>query len=240
MSRCGAALRLGRATALGIALTAAVQISPALAVDNVAPTHTLVAEQYQLMRMLVANLTSGLASMDTLIERVKHECSTVASEAPPSASSQAQKLVQEMGGTLLITLLHNDRRAIRRYVRAIVPLQWSASKITSIVKSETTKLEKLSDIAIPDLCLNVREWAERNFAVLPRLTVQFDRQLTASEGGLQPTDIKIIKSYEDASTKVLVRHVAVLRRRFKLRERRPALRGLFALVQTIFGEKCTP
>jgi hypothetical protein len=224
---------------VGIALVFAAQVSLALAVDNVASTQRLVEAEYQLSREMITDLPSGLASMHALVNHVRHECPSAGAQAPPSAYSQAQQFVQEMSGSLVVTLLHDDRRSIRRIGRVVAPLQWSSRSTTNRVKSETAKLENLGRMAIPNVCLNIREWAAGHFAVVPRSTTLFDRQLAANEGDVQPSNIESIKSYKDARTKVLDRRLAVLRKRFELREGRPALRDLFALVRAIFGERCT-
>lgn len=231
---------IGQAAAIATSLSLAVPISAALDTNNVSSTHKLIVAQYQLTRSLAVNLTSGLASIDTLVERVRHECPGVGSEAPPSALGQAQKFVQEVGGMLVVTLLRDDRRAILRFVRLIAPLHWGTSRFTEIIKSEAVKLEKFINIAMPDLCEDVRAWAASHFVTLPPGTLRFDKQLTMSESGLLQSDLKLVQPYEDSRTKVLARHVEGLQKRFVLRESKHALRALFALVRSIFGEKCTP
>jgi hypothetical protein len=96
----------------------------------------LVAAQYQLTRVVDANLTTGLPSMDALVEHVRRQCPNVGSQAPPSALVQAQKLVQEMAGALLVKLLHSDRHAILRFAHSVAPLHWSANKLTNTVKAD--------------------------------------------------------------------------------------------------------
>lgn len=239
MRRYCIAICLGQAATLGTALVLAVSISTALDTNNASSTRKLIVAQYQLTRLLAANLTSGLASMDALVERVRRECPGVGSEAPPSALGQAQKFVQEMGGILVVTLLHSSRHAIIRFVRLVAPLHWRTSKLTNMVKAEVSKLDELDNITIPDLCMNVRAWATSHFAVLPIATLQFDQGLTASESGLRRPVIKIIQPYEDPRTRALARRVHILQKRFELRESKHSLRYSFALVRAIFGSKCT-
>lgn len=225
--------------ALGSSLALALQTSPANATNDAAPTRTFVAAQYQLTRSVDLNLTSGLTSMDAFVKHVQRECPNVGSEAPPSALVQAQKVVREMGGALLVVLLHNDRHAILRFTRVVAPLHWSASRLTNIVKSEALKLEQFRSIAIPDLCADVRAWATRHFEVLPTRTVQLDQQLTASESSLHRSDLRVVQGYENSKIRALARRAQALQKRFERREGKHALRAFFALVRTIFGQ-CTP
>jgi hypothetical protein len=178
--------------------------------------------------------------MDALVNHVKHECPNVAEGAPPSVSSQSQKIVQEMGGTLLVTLLHNDRHAIRRFELAVAHLHWSNNKLTELVKSEAGKLEKISSITVPSLCINIRAWAASHFEILPTRTEQFDPQLRAKESGLQQTNLRLVQRYEDSKTRVLARRTRALQKRFERREGNHALRAFFALIRAIFPGQCTP
>lgn len=157
--KCSIAICLCYATSCGTILPLAAWGSPLITTKNVAATSALVEAQYQFTRSITAHLASGLLSEDMLVDRVRHHCPDVGAGAPPSARMEAQKFVQEMGGALLVTLLHKDRYAILRLVHTITPLHWSMGKINNIVKSEAVKLRKLSSLTIPDLCGNARSWS---------------------------------------------------------------------------------
>lgn len=238
--RCHITVCIGKAVTLGIAMSVAVTMSTAFAANNVVPTRRFVAAQYQLARVIDANLTRGLASMNALVDHVKLECSNVASGAPPLVLRQAQKIVQEMGGALLVTLLHNDRHAIRHFGRSVARLHWSTGELTKLVESEVIKLEKISIIATPNLCVDVRAWVTTHFKVLPARTLRLDQQLTANEGSPIQLDTRVLRPYEDQRTWTLARRVFMLQKRFELREGKHALRALFALVQAVFGKQCEP
>jgi len=238
--RARSAICSGQTVALAISLAVALPISPALAESNIASTRRLVAAQYQLTRLMVINLSSGLSTEDAFVKDVQRECPGAGAEAPPSASTEAQKLVEEMGGALLVMLLHNDRHAIHRFVRSIAPLYWSASRLTNMFKAEAAKLEQFSGLAAPDLCADVRAWAASQFEVAPARTLQFDQQVTASESGRGQSDLKMVQPYEDSKTNALARRVNALRKRLELREAKHGLRALFGLVRAMFGNQCMP
>lgn len=238
--RARSAIFYGETVALVIALVVALPTSRALAANDIAATRTLVAAQYQLTSLMVINLSSGLASEGVFVKHVQRECPDTGAEAPPSASIEAQKLVEEMGGALLVTLLHNDRHAIHHFARLIAPLHWSASTLTNMLHAEAVKLEQFSGLAAPDLCADMRAWAASQFEVAPARTLEFDQQVTASESARGQSDLKMVQPYEDSRTNALARRVNALRRRFELRETKRGLRALFALVRAVFGNKCMP
>jgi hypothetical protein len=148
--------------------------------------------------------------------------------------------VHEIGGALVVKLLHTDRHAILRFTRSVAPLHWSANKLTNTVKAEAVKLEQLSSFAIPDLCADARVWATSHFEILPTRTEQFDQQLTANESGPEQTNLRLVQPYEDSKTRALARRAQALQRRFERREGKHALRAFFALVRAIFPGQCTP
>jgi hypothetical protein len=178
--------------------------------------------------------------MDVLVGRVQRECPNAGSQAPPSALAQAQKLVQEMAGTLLVVLLHNDRNAILRFTRSVTPLRWSTSELTNMVKSEALRLEQFSSLAIADLCADVQVWATSHFEILPAWTAKFDLQLTASESSIQQSDLSLARPYEDSKARAQARRTQAMRQRFDRSEGKRALRAVFALVRAIFGGQCRP
>ena len=239
----GVAICYMQAVALGSSLAMALvplQASPALATNDAAQTRTFVAAQYQLIRLIDVKLTSGLTSIDELVKLVRRGCSSVGSGAPPSALAQAQELVHEIGGTLLVKLLRNDRHVILRFVHSVTPLHWSANKLTNTVKAEAVKLEQFSNFPIPDLCVDARAWAASHFEILPTRVEQFDQELTANGSGLQQNNLRLVQPYEDSMTRVLARRARALQKRFERRERKNALGAFFALIRAIFPGKCTP
>jgi hypothetical protein len=210
-ARYGVAVCCGAATILASALTVAVQTSRAATTNDATATRTLVTAQYVLTRVIHANLRSGLASMDALVGRVQRECPDVGTQAPPSALGQAQKLVREMAGTLLVVLLHNDRYAIVRFEHAVTPLHWSMSKLTNMVKSEARKLEQFSSLRIADPCADAQVWAAKHFKSLPTGTVKFDQELTAGENSVQQSYLGMVQPYEDSKTRALARRTQAMR-----------------------------
>ncbi len=239
-AKYGFAICCGVATVLTVALTVAVQISQASTTNDATATRTLVVAQYVLTRVMHANLRSGLTAMDSLVGRVQRECSGAGSQAPPSALGQAQKLVRQMAGTLLVVILHEDRYAILRFEHAVTPLRWSTSKLTNIIKSEARELVQLSNLRIVDPCSDVLVWAAMHFKSLPTWTVKFDQELTAGEDSVEQSGLSLVQPYEDSKTRVLAHRTQAMRQQFDRREGKRALRAVFTLVWATFGRQCRP
>jgi hypothetical protein len=228
------------ATVLTIALTVAVQSSQASTINDARATRALVAAQYTVTRVMRANLRGGLTAVDALVEGVQRECPDAGSQAPPSALGQAQKLVRQMAGTLLVALLHNDRYAIHRFEHTVTRLRWSRRKFTNRIESEARKLEDFSNLRIVEPCADVQVWASTHFERLPMWTMKFDRELTADENSVEQSGLSLVQPYEDSKTRALARRTLAMRRQFDRDEGKHTLRAVFALVWATFGRRCKP
>lgn len=234
------AICCGAATVLTIALTVAVQISQAATTNDATATRTFVTAQYMLTRVMHANLRSGLTSMDALVKRVQRECLDAGLQAPPSALGQAQKLVRQVAGTLLVVMLHDDRYALLRFEHTVTPLQWSTSRLTNTIKSEARKLEQFSNLRIIDPCVGVRVWAAKHFKSLSTWTLKFNHELTAGEDSVEQSGLGLVQPFEDSKTSVLARRTQAMGQQFDRREGKRTLRSVFTLVRAIFGRQCRP
>jgi len=157
--------------ALCLALLALALAPAAASASDASTTETYLRANYALVNAGHANLGRSIAAYKGVLSTVKRSCPAAAASSPQDPEST--DLSNEVIGTMVLSAGKPDRPAIRTYLNAVAALRWSSSKVTRAVSGYAASLRKLYDLAVPNLCGDVKAWAAGGFEALSSSTVSF-------------------------------------------------------------------
>jgi hypothetical protein len=151
--------------------------APALASPaDVTAAQAYIRANYALVQAARSAVPSSEAGLAAVLAQVRRECPKVAAGSPQDRDSE--QLSDEVVGAIVVAGVHPDLAAIHGFIRTAGRLRWSSHRLTSTVRSYAGKLSKLSTIAAPSLCGDLRAWAASGYRTLPASSVSFDAQYT--------------------------------------------------------------
>jgi hypothetical protein len=152
-------------------------VAPALASPaDVASAHAYIQANYALVQGAKARIPSSEAALKAVLSQVRSNCPKAAAGSPQNHDSE--QLSDEVVGAIVVAGLRPDVPAVHVFTRTVARLHWSSRTLTSTLRSYAGKLNKLSAVAAPDLCADVRAWVASGYQTLPASTVSFDALYT--------------------------------------------------------------
>jgi hypothetical protein len=173
----------------GALMAIAAVPSPAVAASaDVSATQAYVRANYALVSSAHARIGVADAILKSLLARVRRECPKVAAGSPQDTDSEA--LTFELVGEMRLAATRPNAPAVAAFARAVAPLRWSNPRLTSAVRSYSRQLRKQSQLAIPDVCAEVRAWVASGFHALPAGTRRFNLAMPDYVGmGMLPSGL---------------------------------------------------
>ena len=202
---------------LAASLTLAVAPAPALAKaapkpatkprkSDIAATQAYIAADYALVQTARTNMLTGEAALEELRSKISAECPMAAASSPENEA--AEKLSNEVVGTMGVAFIRSDTQAVAGFVGAVSHLHWSNPKLTRKATTYAAKLKVLATLAAPDLCGDVRAWAASGYRTLAPGTVQFDQTYSAHDVGIGEVPAHLLTPYEDRAERVTLQRTA--------------------------------
>jgi hypothetical protein len=209
-------------------LWASVPVAAASGSD-VQATHAYLIAQYKLLRALLHEAAVARGAESSAAARIGQECPGVVSEMPPALfpkpsatpsprargenarfSQQKETIEEELdtavdrpGGSV-------DRRAEEAYAAEVRRLSWSNPVIASMLQAATTARLGIISGAAPTFCADARAWAQSGYRALSAASREFESSRTArmnSEKAEERSLGALLKPYEDASDRALIRKI---------------------------------
>jgi hypothetical protein len=196
--------------------TLALTLAPPAALANAgdeAATQALARATNTLVRAASPDVSKGLAAAERYGSRIASQCPRVAAGSPEN--HQSEQLDDELIGAMTIAGYSTAAAPIATFAHAVRSLHWSDAKLTRTVKTFAAKLQKLSTLALPNVCGDIQAWAASGFATLPASTVKFVPHYLAvtPEAEEVPLMIHLLMPYASPSDFPILRRVERLEAR---------------------------
>jgi hypothetical protein len=139
---------------------------------------------------------------------------------------QLQTIESELSLTLDAAVYQPDRSAIEAWTAQIAPLSWSDSRIAPLARVEANDFEELSAPPTPDVCADMKIWAQSGYHVLSPASRAFEATQNALAKAVRPRGSinSLLKPYERSPERALIRQARALRPKI-VKALRGALRG---------------
>jgi hypothetical protein len=170
--------------------------------SDIASTRTYIQANYTLVQSAKGRIASSEAALKGLLSQIRSECPKAAAGSPQDHDSE--QLSDEVVGALVLAGGRPDAPAIHVFTHAVARLHWSSGKLTSTLQSYAGKLNKLSALAPPALCADVRAWVASGYQTLPASTVSFDASYTPAWVALGELP-KALGAFEQPQEQALLR-----------------------------------
>ncbi len=175
---------------------------------NAAATRTYVQANYAFVRAARSNLAAGNTALRSLARQISGECPLAAAGSPQNHESE--QLSDEVVGAITIVAYHPDSAAAGAFARAVGGLRWSSRTLTRKVKTYATQLEGLAELALPDVCADVKAWAAGGYHSLPTSTQQFNQRYNEVDIEAEEIPQRLLAPYEGAAEVSLARRTKQL------------------------------
>jgi hypothetical protein len=247
--RVGAALVLA-----SVALCGSVPVAAASSSDEQS-THAYLIAQYKLGTALLHEAAAARSPESAAAAQIARECPGVVSgmpqepslkpfPAPPPRvrgenarrSQQKQTIEGELWAALARAGDSSYRPAEEAYAAEVRQLSWSNPAIASALQAATTaRLEAVSAPA-PPFCADARAWAQSGYRALPADSRELKASQAArrrSKDGEERSLGTLLKPYENASDRALIRKTNALESKFVARDYAAAVRTVFRLARIV-------
>ncbi len=213
--------------------TASIAASPA----DTPATHTLLQARYELDVAFVHNLPASQAGSAKLAARIGRECHAALAREPTEggllplpgapvptpraigerARGEHQRLTidEEIGRALGDANAAPNRAAIEAYVAAAAPLSWSDARIAPLVRADATRLQESVRLAPPDVCADIKAWAQSGYRILSPASRAFQSTRGAREEQVnsQSSLDALLKPFEGAAELAILRRTSAVHKR---------------------------
>jgi len=160
---------------LAATLLLALAATPALARSgsgDVAATRAYIQADYVLVHTARVNLSTSEAALQSLRRQIAAECPNAAAGSPQDTDSE--QLSNELVGAMTLAAIRPDVQVVARFAHTVGGLHWSDGALTRKVGTYAARLQTLSVLPAPNVCADVRAWAQSQYQTLPASTVGFD------------------------------------------------------------------
>jgi len=224
-----AARRLGLAAAIAVAL-ACVWASPAGAATSAADraaTHAYLQARYEYVDATLAAERAGGASFGAFASTLEHECAKVLAGEPEgfglsplgsgnpraageSARRRRQRLAiqVELDRAEFAAAEPGAKAAAAAFATAVAPLRWSDPRVAAAVATERAEAgEALPSPNAPEVCADLRAWAQSGFRKLSPRTRELQAKLEAEREvpGEGPSVEELLRRYEGPAELALIK-----------------------------------
>jgi hypothetical protein len=145
--------------------------------QNIASTHTYLADSYTVLHAAVSTWPSVESSIRKLELRFHAECPDAGAGSPQN--EEEQKLSYEAAGALWATGYHTDAAIVRAYVKSLNRLTWSNPQITRDARRLARGLREMTALRVPDICADIRAWHADGFGAMPSDVEPYDQHVEA-------------------------------------------------------------
>jgi hypothetical protein len=186
-------------------------------VDNVAATRAYLLARHRLMLAGQHDQQAGEAAVQSLVVRVKNECSGVLAEAPENRARDDVRA--EIVEDVPLTLERQARDATLAFAMTVQRLRWSNRKLMYYVSHSAREEAAKENVALPDICADAKALAADGFKTAPTTTEKFLANCEAANsittiefrrggetGGLEERISRLLKPYERPNEKALIPH----------------------------------
>jgi hypothetical protein len=230
--------RLGDACVGALLLAALLCAGPASAAtdpSDAAATHAYLTAQYKLARTLAHEAAAARDAESAAAAQIARECRGVLSGIPQSSanplldeltsrakgegarlSKQEQTIDEELAAALARPGDSLYRQADEAYAAEVRQLSWSNPAIASELQAQTTVRLEDASIPAPPFCADARAWAQSGYRILSAASRELEASLEArrrSELGEESSVGTLLKPYENASDRALIRKASALERK---------------------------
>jgi hypothetical protein len=219
-------------TLLAVGLFLAIApASVATTYQNAATTHAYLIAQYKLVRAVLHDAAAVRGPESAAAAQIARECRGVLSGMPqpslelfpaptPRArgenarlAHQQQTIEEELAAAIAKAADSLYRPAEEAYAVEVRQLSWSDPTIASLLRAATAA--RLEDILAPapSFCADARAWAQSGYRALSAASREFNASLAARKGSALQEERPLgtlLKPYEDASDRALIRKTSVL------------------------------
>jgi hypothetical protein len=195
-------------------LTLALAPSATLASSgDVAATQALARATDTLVRAASPEVSKGLAAAKRYANAIATQCPHAAAGSPQNGESE--QLDDEVIGGMTVAGYSVAAAPIARFKRAVAGLHWSNGRLTRAVSTFADKLQKLSRLALPNVCGDIQSWAASGYKTLPASTVPFVRLFlkVTPEAEEVPLIIQLVSPYATPADFPILRRVERLETR---------------------------
>jgi hypothetical protein len=187
-------------------------------VDNLAATRAYLLARHTLALAGLHDFQAGETAVQTLVAKVKNECSGVLGEAPQSRARD--DLRAEITDDVSLTLARPAQKATLAFWAAVQRLRWSNHQLMYYVGHSAREEAAKENVALPDICADAKALAAAGFQAAPATTERFlassdaANSITTIEfgngegGGLEERIFRLLKPYERPDEKALIPHKA--------------------------------
>lgn len=195
-------------------------------------TRAYLVAQYRLAKALVHEAAVARSADNTAVSQIARECPGVVSGMPQATSltplrtlpprvrgehtrlaQQKEAIAKELNAAVIWPGNNSYRPAEEAYAAEVHPLSWSNATIASALQAATTaRLEAVSASA-PPFCADARAWAQSGYRALSAASREFEASQAARTSSDQASEYslsKLLKPYENASDRALIRKTNAL------------------------------
>lgn len=193
---------MGRGSLGALLIGVVLALAPSAALANsgdVAATQALARATDTLVRAASPDVNKGLAAAKRYASQIAAQCPRAAAGSPQNRASE--QLDDEVIGAMTIAGYSVAAAPIARFAHAVHFLRWSNGRLTRTVKTFAAKLQKLSTLALPNVCGDIQAWAAGGYQALPADTVPFVKHYLAvtPEAEEVPLMIRLLMPYATPS-----------------------------------------
>jgi hypothetical protein len=205
-----------RASCASLLVGLALALTPTAALGDsgdVAATQALARATDTLVRAASPDVSKGLAAAQRYARGVGAQCPRAAAGSPQDGDSE--QLDDELIGAMTIAGYSTAAAPIAKFERAVRDLRWSNGRLTRTVRTFAAKLQKLSTLALPNMCGDIQSWAASGYRTLPASTVPFVKHYLAvtPEAEEVPLMIRLLMPYATPSDVPILHRVERLETR---------------------------
>jgi hypothetical protein len=180
---------------------------------DAAATQALAHATDTLVRAANPDIPKGLAAARRYGGAIAAGCPHAAAGSPQDG--QSEQLDDELIGGMTVAGYSVAAAPIARFKHAVAGLHWSNSRLTRAVATFADKLQKLSTLALPNVCGDIQAWAASGYKTLPASTVPFVRHYlqVTPEAAEVPLIIQLVGPYATNADFPILRRVERLETR---------------------------
>lgn len=183
---------------------------------NVAATRAYLLARHRLGLAGQSDQQAGETAVQSLVARVKSECSGVLAEAPESRARA--DIRAEIADEVPLTLERPARSATLAFATTVQRLHWSNPKLTYYATHSAKEEAAKENVALPDICADANALAASGFKAAPATTENFLASSAAANsittivfhrgetGGLAEKISQLLTPYERPNEKALLPH----------------------------------
>jgi hypothetical protein len=228
--RAGAALVL-----VSAALCGGVPNATAASSSDAEATHAYLTAQYRLLTAVLHAAATVHGAESTAVRRITRECPGVVSGMPqrpfrkpfstpsPRVRGESARLARQTQTIEEELAVAVDRAAERwyrppeeAYAAEVRRLSWSQPAIASAVGATTTAMLQNVSAPAPPFCADATAWAQSGYRALSLASREFEAAQTArrnSERGQESSLDALLKPYESAADRALIRKINAIERK---------------------------